>query len=553
MKKLVVIALFILAFASVSYGQDITFRMSGYLDAISELNRNVPQPTVNSNLDDISFGPHPAFSPTLPATLRFTPLNATIPPAAGGLGSIARSVSGAAYNKYQGYMESRFRLKFEAMLGKDVTGVIWFEGDAERWGGNTSSSGQQRNVLGHWGADRAGVEVKNFYIQFGLPYFGIPVPINIIAGVQPYAVRPGIYQYSDGAGVLASAKIDPVQINLSWFKPEENESWAADDVDIYTGEVFANIEKFKIGTYFAYWNMNTLPLRALYPSIITNPLYNANFYFWGLYGDGKLGPVNLQLDFLYNWGKVKNQQTTAPNINFPDVKYNGWVARGMVEYPWEMFNFGATALYGTGADAEKTSYSGMPGTLVASLPQRIAGVQSTKNTVALTMAQSENGYGDSIVFFGSGINRMNTGYTHAPYAAVGRGAYGGTWFAKLFAGWKVAPWYKIQAEGLYIGDTTKHASTIGTALNTDGTFENGSSIGFEFDLINEIQIYKNLKWTVGFGWLWAGNAMKYAVFDANQFIGSGATLAPNPNYGAWIGNEKPDSPWALITALTYVF
>lgn len=516
MKKIAVVSLaslFILASGTIGYSQDVQFRMSGYLDVLSQLNVNVPAIGVSTVAGDVTFGGHPNFYP-----------------------------NGLAYNKAQGYMESRFRLKFEAMLGKDVSGVIWFEGDAERWGGTASGTQAQRNILGHWGADRAGVEVKNFYIQFGLPYLGIPVPINIIAGVQPYAVRPGIYTYTDGPGILASAKIDPVQINVSWFKPEENESWAADDADIYSGEIFANIQTFKIGTYLAYWNMNSYPIHlGAYPTFIQDPADTANFYFAGLYGDGKAGPVNLQLDFLYDWGKVKNQRTTAPDINYPDVKYGGWAARGLVDYPWEMFSFAFTGMYATGSDLKKTSAFGLPGNAVADPASAAAGAKATKVGANVTPPESENSYLDSLIIYASPVNRRTSGYFYAPKNTMGGGAYSGTWFAKLSASWKATPWYKATLYGLYIGDTTKHGNTFGTAkkggsgsLTTASPFRDDGDIGWEFDLINEFQIYKNLKWSIGLGYLIAGDALDY--FDSRAR-----------------DNVSPKNPWVLTTSLIYTF
>ena len=42
-----------------------------------------------------------------------------------------------------------------------------------------------------------------------------------------------------------------------------------------------------------------------------------------------------------------------------------------------------------------------------------------------------------------------------------------------------------------------------------------TSIGWEFDLINEIQIYNNLRFFVGGGFLIAGNAMDVAMGTPN--------------------------------------
>ena len=52
----------------------------------------------------------------------------------------------------------------------------------------------------------------------------------------------------------------------------------------------------------------------------------------------------------------------------------------------------------------------------------------------------------------------------ANYAALSRGGFGGTWFAKLYASMKLLPWYKLTVQGLYIGDTTKNGDTFGNSV-----------------------------------------------------------------------------------------
>jgi hypothetical protein len=128
--------------------------------------------------------------------------------------------------------------------------------------------------------------------------------------------------------------------------------------------------------------------------------------------------------------------------------------------------------------------------------------------------------------------------------AVSRGGFGGTWFAKLYGSAKLTPWYKITLQGLYIGDTTTHGNTLGSAVKYNGTnipyLRDNSSIGFELDLINEIWIYQNLRWFIGGGVLWAGSAL-----DVSRNINTTA----NPIYL----NSGPSTPWAIRTRLIYTF
>jgi hypothetical protein len=123
----------------------------------------------------------------------------------------------------------------------------------------------------------------------------------------------------------------------------------------------------------------------------------------------------------------------------------------------------------------------------------------------------------------------------ASYNQLHRGAFGGTWFAKLYGSAKLTPWYKVTLNALYIGDTTTHGDTFGNSVRPGTAWlKDHKDIGWEFDIINEIWIYQNLRFFVGFGYLIAGGAM-----DIRQ--------------GATGFNVTPQNPWALRTRLQYVF
>jgi hypothetical protein len=126
------------------------------------------------------------------------------------------------------------------------------------------------------------------------------------------------------------------------------------------------------------------------------------------------------------------------------------------------------------------------------------------------------------------------GYSGSGSAVPSRGSVGGLWLAKLYGSYKVTPDYKVILQGLYIGDTARNGDTFGTSLDAAGGRKNNSTIGWEFDLINQWQIYKNLSFKFGGGVLFAGDALKY--WDAVK--GS---------------NVKPSTPWYFGTNLNYSF
>lgn len=513
MKKLITLTLLwflVLLFGTTVYAQKLDFRASGFIDAASFLARNVPYA-----YDIPPWQPFYAWLPPLygPSPL-FNPASVT-----GGAPALDRSRS---------LMETRARLKFDMVMDKSLSGTIFFEMDSAMWGDPDGT----RNSIGFWGADRAGLEIKNVYIDFGVP--AIPIPVTVRVGVQPLAIRPHMVVYDDGAGITAGIKVDPLTIQPLWFKALEGKDFSADDVDIYGLQVSSKIEKITVGGYGLYYNQNTYPLfLASYTTGFTpskpniDATFKSDMWWLGVYGEGKLGPVDTNFDFVVDTGKVEDARNIA--VRASDVKYRGWATRLSVDYPWEKFNFGVVGVYASGSDQKKTDFTGIPGqtTPFGTRTTRVSGY-------VVPIASEQFAYGESLLLTGSPIWSGFLGYSVLNYKQMHRGSIGGTWVAKLYESYKAAPWYKVTLSGIYIGDTTKNGNTIGNARRSNGLPRDDKTIGFEFDLINEINIYKNLKFDIGLGYLFTGDALQY--FDA-----------------ATNRNKDGKDPWALITRLTYTF
>jgi hypothetical protein len=270
----------------------------------------------------------------------------------------------------------------------------------------------------------------------------------------------------------------------------------------------------------------------------------ARMWWYGFYADGKLGPVDINFDAVVDQGKVKQKMqyswvngVLTYSAAQPDVKYVGWAARMKINFPWEKFNFGATGMYASGANANKTSTSGLPGTAVANPAAAPSVSTKVASYVVPVGSEQDTSNNESIVFYGTdagasgGIGIAKT----TNYNQVSRGGFGGTWFTKLYASAKLVPWYKVTLQGLYIGDTTKNGNTLGNAVKPGTTaLRDDKDIGFELDLINEISIYKNLAFTFGGGYLWAGDAL-----DIKK--------------GTLTTNYSPKNPWAVRSRLIYSF
>jgi hypothetical protein len=420
-------------------------------------------------------------------------------------------------------------LVFDAIMSKELSGRLAMEIDAMRWGENPANTGAGNT--GRWRADANSIEIKHAYMDVGLPYFGIPVPMTIRVGLQPLGVRPHILMITDGMGVTGGIKIDPVLVAPMWGKPLEGKDAAADDVDFYGLHANAKLGTLTVGGYGIYFNCNTYPLNEVTSTYGLTPANEADFWWFGGYVDGTAGPVNIQFDAIYDYGKVEARGASTAR----DVDYRGWIARLKVEYPWEKFSFGGVGMYASGADLKETNYSGLPGTAATG-----GGASKKVESFVVPPGSEQAGItGDDFFVFGNFVSLEAAPLSMSVASPVltnvaHRGAYGGIWFAKLFAGYKVTPWYKVSVEALYLGDTTTGGNTLGNAVKSSGALRNDSSIGWEFNLINEINIYKNLKWDVGLGYLIAGDAMDQNV--------PGTTF-----------NKTPHNPYVIATKLRYTF
>src|SRR5512139_3388793 len=217
------------------------FGTSGYAQAFLDV--NVPQRNTSSGLYG-TFGSNPTYG--FSGAPFFAPNN--------GLDHTAS------------YWDARAHLKFDAIMGPNLSGTIFFEIDAKRWGNTNTSNfssgpgnGREEGTFGVWNTDRTSVEVKNIYIDVGLPYFGIPVPITVRVGAQPIGVRPAMLVYSDGMGVTAGIKIDPVLIAPIYAKPLEGIDFEDDDVDVWGLHANAKLGTFTVGGYGLYYRMNSYP------------------------------------------------------------------------------------------------------------------------------------------------------------------------------------------------------------------------------------------------------------------------------------------------------
>jgi hypothetical protein len=387
--------------------------------------------------------------------------------------------------------------------------------------------------MGFWGADRVAIEIKNAYFDVGVPYFGIPVPMTVRFGLQPFAIRDTWFLSTDGTGILASLKADPVTIIPFWGKIREGKDASSDDADVYGIHAYAKVDAYTIGGYGAYYNMNSYPLNATTLIYGNNPGNRAQATWLGAYFDGTFGPVRFNTDFIYDFGEIEAGWDNAAGLPVgadDTVDLSGWLAQGSFVWPCDLFEFGGGLMYASGADGNKTSQSMLPGTTTGN------GTFSDKMKGFVVPPGSEpgaDGMGFGSVIYGHPYLSREPAWGNqtADNNNMTSGSHvGGSWNARLWGSYKVAPWYKVTLQAMYVGDTVKNGNWLANKIDpVTGEFEDEDSIGFEVTLTNMFQIYKNLSAGLVFGYLWGGDA----ITD-------------------W-QNDDIDNPWMIGTRMVYSF
>jgi hypothetical protein len=439
------------------------------------------------------------------------------------------TISAAAdnFDDSNAWMDARARLYLDFIASEDLMGSLRFEIDSTRWG----EAAGTRNTAGYWGTDRAAFEVKQFYIDFKVPGIAEFAPNRLRVGAQGLSIRSHVWTYVDGAGVRWQVDTGPVRHYFNWFKPWEGTDYQYDDSDLYIYRGILSLPDFPVrpGAFFAYLNSNDDPLGAglaLLAPGITDSLFDGEYYWIGVNVDGKVGPVNLQTDFIY-FGGTSEPTSLAKGLALPavidDVDFGGWLFWADVNADLGAgpgLNVGGTFMYCTGNDLSEFNKAS-PDLEAYYVPP------ATEGNPLL-----------SVVFWPSAVHdglNLARGAGRSSGTAVQQRFYGGLWTIKGYASIKPLDWLKVTGYGMYIGDTTDNGNTVGNAVDpTEVTgLRDDGDIGIEVGAIVDMSIYKNLTYSVGAGWLFAGDAL-----DTVDGIGL---------------NQEPDDPWAIVSQLIYKF
>lgn len=263
------------------------------------------------------------------------------------------------------YVEQRQRFIFD-WNGENAGARGYFEIDFGAWGDSAYTVG--RNQGAALEGDSVNLETKNFYIWFNVPNTSLRFQVGLQNQTDSY--DGVVFGVADMAGIFVTGKMEPVSYRLGWAKWQEGVNTLDNDVDLYVAEAkFSPTKEAKLGLNFymirdasgeaaavgGNTNLNSIVVRinnAYGPGTMLPLVYSpSNFYYVGLDGSAKAGPVALSGWFFYNFGKIED-----PTPGGTDTDVKAWAAslRGDMDLgPGKFFLAGA---YVTGTDENDTDW-----------------------------------------------------------------------------------------------------------------------------------------------------------------------------------------------------
>jgi hypothetical protein len=459
-------------------------------------------------------------------------------------------------NKMGAYMAMRGRLGFNVRASEDLVGVFMFEMDSNRfgeWGGaaatGTAGNGNGgRNQMGTFGADRNSIEIKNVYIDFRIPP---KLPVWARVGLMNYAIRPSVFLSFDAAGASLRTVINPIKLSITGYyakildatpgqggaPPADRAFWeAVTGSELYA--IDANIPltlspqfSIKPGAFFVYQTVrmdgSTAGIGSGGPGTATASSVNifgagvdSSYLYWlGAYLNGKIGPFPMELDFIYQGGKVHyteafNQHTTLGSFLF----------RGSVSYVFKGLEVGGGGMYVQGENYDRYYNTNAGGAPVQYAPNM--GARSSR--FLLPQPAMDGVLGDSIVYFGGWMGTNLNQHNGSLWS--NRSEYPGFWYARGYAYYKVFDWLKLGAQLMYLAGTDRYEDNRPFVEFWNARHDGGhNGIGWEMDYGVNCQIYKNLAFNGAFGYLFA------------------------QKYLSMVGGVAPSDPWNFVGLLIYTF
>jgi hypothetical protein len=408
-------------------------------------------------------------------------------------------------NEDGAFINGRADLQFTLAASEDLFGVIKLRIDSDRYGGDPGTR------YAAVGGGNIAVRVQQVFVDFRVPP---KLPLWFRIGQQPVAIRPWIFHYTDAPGASFRVMIDPIKLGINGYyvKMNDPDAWSAMGgsefyaVDMKIPFAFDGIN-IAPGVFFATQNLRDVTGMAAPWAVDLSDVDDVMLYWLGVNVDGGIGPVKMQVDFIYNFGEVNFFSPATPKA---DV--SAFLINGSVSFVWQGLEVGVGGKYISGEDADTADSETfwLPG-----------GPNYGSEAPAIS--------GDFIVF-DNGWFTVGPGWPGMGLIDGPCDYWYGVWNLRGFAYYQVLDWLRVGAQVGYIGDTVSSDNVpyAGDAIGLD--YDDDSSIGWEMDFGVNLQIYKGLNLETGFGMLFPGKALAVDAIAG-----------------------KPQNLWALQSRLMYFF
>jgi hypothetical protein len=400
------------------------------------------------------------------------------------------------------HIAERYRFYLQYGDPKTVRAVIGFEADSTEWGEARTSGTVTGGRMGAYTADTVQLEVKHAYLDFFLPN----TPVEVIAGVQPYAYGGRFLINNDGAGVTLRTNFAPHVLSAAWIRFHTNDRFTATNADGYILDWKMVQKQFDVNVYGAYLNDLWTGRTA---AVVRQ--FDNKFWYLGASGGFRPGNWTFFAHALYSGGTQEYAEVAGlPSVSDSDM--SAWVAEALIRY---QIGPGMAALvegfYATGNDADDLDKIGYFPTAESSEARSIFG-------------------NDRSVFFW--MNAAQIGYYHNNQID-----FSGLWYGRAAFEFSPTAWLRFILNYLYIGDTSKGTpgTFISKSTNASATkvvnSPRGSRqdvdedfVGHEINLITTFNIYKNFVYNVGLYYFLPGAVFDTATKDADASYGINTKL-----------------------------
>ena len=466
----------------------------------------------------------------------------------------------------------RVRLQLQAIASEYLSGTVWFEIGDQQWGNAMDRPGGTKFYGGSLGSDGNAVELKNAYIDWVLPSTRLKLRMGIQEVKLPnFVAKTSTILQDDVAGIVASYKInDNADVTGFWFRfYNDNYPGSLAGQANTPANYMDNMDAAGLLLPLSFDGLRITPW-AMYAAIgpnVMNPRINKSYSSWNSVPSNTSNQMGNGISSIYTgmlpavwatkkgqsmrlteygnafWGAVTGEYTgrspfrMAWELAYGSVAYEhaqlnraGWEAFGLGEYKLDWAIPGVYAWYSSGDTGDIKNGSQRMPTLRSTTGNDLSKYASNGNVIsrknAVTAVWTGTwGFGarlKDISFFENLKHTLRVNHFMGTNDPV---------MAKYFLG-------KKNANGDYT--TTR----VGTDFNAgvEGIYLTTRDSATEFSLVNEWQIYKNLRMNL------EGHYVMLNLDTSRGVWGRGPVAS-----GGWVGNPNLRDAWQCNLSFYYSF